>query len=481
MKLKRIAYFGDDRDAIEDLRETLEKINLQLKDFSPTRAGSLEAVGFNPDLILWDLDNAEVDGGNPPIEMIRESGFENQPILGVAKREDAEKIVKSLASGATDFIYKPVIGNPLPRLVAAMSASQRDKRVNWSNRALDTMNEQVRTILSSLKDPAYIVDPEFNILYMNRAAIEIYGEGIEDGTCYHMFYGRSQPCDVCLKSKGTARWRSILKNGKAYRFMSTVIVNSKGEFEKVAMSTDITPDEEVMKIYKTFISNVSHDLRTPLAAIDQYANIMLEGLAGDLNEDQKKYIEVVKRSSFRLGNLVENLIDANNILSGHFKLKLRVSKIPDILDIVLERLNSQAQEKGLRLQVQIPGDLPSVYVDTQRIAQVIANLAGNSIKFTEEGIVQIRAGYMPRGDGRVIVSVEDSGIGIPSDDLSRVFDMFYRVESDQVFLEEGAGLGLTISREIIRAHGGTLWAESLEGMGSAFHFALPAHKGDKNS
>ncbi|MBU4178967.1 MAG: HAMP domain-containing histidine kinase, partial [Actinobacteria bacterium] len=251
--------------------------------------------------------------------------------------------------------------------------------------------------------------------------------------------------------------------------------------EKIAVGTDVTPDEEVRKIHKTFISNVSHDLRTPLAAIDQYVNIMMEGLAGELTYEQKQYLSVIKRSSFRLGNIIENLIDANNVLSGHFKLKMQVLTIEEIFSVVMDRLQSQADDKGITLQVQVPDDLPRVYGDKARIAQVIANVAGNSIKFTEQGMVQIRAGFMPRDEGRLIVSVEDTGIGIPKEDLGKIFELFYRVENDNVYVEEGAGLGLAISREIARTHGGTLWAESLEGMGSAFHIALPVHKGQQST
>ena len=139
-------------------------------------------------------------------------------------------------------------------------------------------------------------------------------------------------------------------------------------------------------------------------------------------------------------------------------------------------LEAQAEDKGLELKVSVPTDLPPMYADKALIAQVIANIAGNSIKFTEQGIVQIRAGYIPRDEGRIIISVEDAGIGIPTEDLGKIFELFYRVEGDKVYVEEGAGLGLAISREIVRAHGGTLWTESLEGMGSAFHFTLPVHK-----
>jgi signal transduction histidine kinase len=335
----------------------------------------------------------------------------------------------------------------------------------------------VKGILATLADPAYIVSPEYQILWMNRSAEEIFGEGQRGGACHHIFYDRVEPCEICAKTRGSARWRATLKNGKSYRFISAVVRNSKGEVEKLAVGTDITPDQEVSKIHKTFIANVSHDLRTPLAAIDQYVNILMEGLGGELTEDQRNYIDVIRRSSFRLHNLIENLIDANKVLSGDFKLKMEVLNIADIFDVVMGRLRAQAEDKGITMQVQVAEGLPPVYADKTRIAQVVANLAGNSLKFTEQGMMQIRAGFMPRDEGRIIVSVEDTGIGVPQEDLGKIFDLFYRVEKDKVYVEEGAGLGLSISREIIRAHGGTLWAESMEGMGSAFHFSIPSYKG----
>jgi two-component system sensor histidine kinase VicK len=203
----------------------------------------------------------------------------------------------------------------------------------------------------------------------------------------------------------------------------------------------------------------------------------MDGLAGELTDEQKKYIDVIRRSSFRLDNLIENLIDANKILSGEFKLRMEVASIEEIFDFVIERLSSQAAEKGIGLEVQVAEGLPPVYADKSRISQVVANVVGNSIKFTERGTIQVRAGFIPGHEGRIMVSIEDTGIGIPKEDLGKIFDLFYRVEQDKVYVEEGAGLGLSISREIVRAHGGTLWTESVEGVGSAFHFALPAYRG----
>ena len=476
MKAYKIAYLGNDGEVSLALEGALKAAGMEFMSAAGDYQGVREAVDFNSNLILWDLNSEEL-GQPAPVEDIRKQGAASQGIVAIARDGDVEAAVKSLAAGAIDFMFKPLDENEsAPRIIASMNTGQQGKRAEYYRQVIEDTNNQVRGILSNLADPAYIVSPQYQILYMNRVAEEIFGEGLRGGACHHVFYDRSEPCEVCQKSKGPARWRSTLKNGKSYRFISALIRNPRGEAEKLAVGIDITPDEEVRKIHKTFISNVSHDLRTPLAVIDQYVGIMLDGLGGEFTDEQRNYLDVIKRSSFRLHNLIENLIDANNILSGHFKLKMEVTTIKEILDIILPRLESQANSKGITLQVSPADDVPPVYADKARIAQVIANIAGNSIKFTEQGMVQIRAGFMPRDEGRVIVSVEDTGIGVPKEDLGKIFDLFYRVESGEVYVEEGAGMGLAISRDIVRAHGGTLWAESMEGMGSAFHFTLPSYK-----
>lgn len=477
MKVYKVVYLGSDSEAALALENGLQGEGLKFTRFPGDYQGIQRAAELDPDIVLWDLDNAHTDHVLP-IEQIRKGGLASQPVVAVVRRGQEEAAIKSLAGGALDFIFKPVETAPFPRVIAALNTAQKQRRVDWCHHIIEDTNNQVRGILANLQDPAYIVSPQYQILYMNRAAEEIFGEGMRGGACYQVFYDRTEPCEVCVKNKGPARWRSVLKNGKSYRFISAIIRNPRGEVEKLAVGTDVTPDEDVKRIHKTFISNVSHDLRTPLAAIDQYLNILNDGLAGELTDQQREYLDVIRRSSFRLHNLIENLIDANNILSGRFKLKMEVTSIQSTLNIVLWKLQSQAEDRGLSLQVNVPEDLPQVYVDRNRIAQVIANIAGNSIKFTEEGMIQIRAGFMPRDEGRIIVSVEDTGIGIPKEDLGKIFDLFYRVEKDKVYVEEGAGLGLAISREIVRAHGGTLWVESIEGMGSAFHFTIPVHSSE---
>ncbi len=474
MKVYKIAYLGEDEDFFSTLERELKGANFKLVSAPGDYHGIRRVAESDPDLILWDLDN-EPEPTSFSIDKFQQAGLKRQPIICIARRGTLKAAVRCLSSGAIDVVFKPIQDPFIPRAAAALNVGEIQRRLEWSSRVIEDTNNQIRAILANLKDPAYIVSPEFHITYMNRAAEEIFGEGLRGGACYTVFYDRSEPCEVCAKSDKPGRWRAVLKNGKTYRFVSALVRNSSGELERIAIGIDITPNQEVKKIHKTFISNVSHDLRTPIATIDQYATIMLEGLTGELSEEQRKCVEVIRRSNFRLFNLVENLIDANKILSGEFKLRMEITSVREVLDLVLDKLREQAEDKGLRFEVEMPDDLPRIYVDKARVAQAIANIAGNAIKFTDKGMVQVRAGFMPRDEGRVIVSVEDTGVGIPREDLGKIFDLFYRVEGDRVYVEEGAGLGLSISREIIRAHGGTLWAESVEGIGSAFHMTLPVH------
>ena len=480
MRTYRVAYLGSDSETAMLVRGALEKEGLEFVAASHDSAGIKKLSDFNCDLVLWDLEDANPNEPTP-VAQLRSAGLEDMPVAVIVPEGLEQAASKNLAEGASDFLYKPLEKDPLPRLLAALGSGQRQKRVAWCNRVIEDTGRQIRGILANMADPAYVVSPEYQIIYMNRSAEEVFGEGQRGGTCYRVFHDREEPCEACVKSEGKARWRSALKNGKSYRFISADIRTSAGELEKLVVSTDVTVDEEVSKIYQTFISNVSHDLRTPLAAIDQYVGILRDGLAGELNEEQREDVDVIKRSSFRLRNLVENLIEANKILSGRLSLKMEKADVGEVLGIVLERLEAQAEDKGLDFEVSVPDDLPPLYADKALVAQVIANIVGNSIKFTEQGTVRLSVGYIPKDEGRIMISVEDTGIGVPIEDLGNIFELFYRVEGDKVYVEEGAGLGLTISREIVRAHGGTLWAESLEDKGSAFHFTLPTHKDESGA
>ncbi|MCK4450005.1 MAG: PAS domain-containing sensor histidine kinase, partial [Anaerolineae bacterium] len=168
--------------------------------------------------------------------------------------------------------------------------------------------------------------------------------------------------------------------------------------------------------------------------------------------------------------MVQELLELSRIESGQVPLRLKPTPVADIVLPPVERLRTQAERAGLRLTVDLPPNLPPLLADVERVQQVVTNLAHNGIKFTPSG-GRVTLSAEPVGD-EVVISVRDTGVGIPPDDLPRIFERFYK--ADRARSGGGTGLGLAIAKHIVLAHGGRVWATSVEGKGSTFYVALPA-------
>jgi signal transduction histidine kinase len=216
------------------------------------------------------------------------------------------------------------------------------------------------------------------------------------------------------------------------------------------------------------LSVIFHDLKAPLAAAESYNRLLLDGFVGELSEEQKN---IIQRSSKRLSdllNLISNMIDFSRVDSGEFREE-EVSLMKVIEDCA-ETMQPLAVEKGLQLDVALPRQLPVVLGNSGRLKQVVTNLLSNAIKFTPSGGITVRA---KDEKDHVRVDVIDTGIGIPTEDLPKVFDGFYKGLDVE---HRGAGLGLSISKRIVEGHGGKIWATSPTpetGKGSKFTFILP--------
>jgi len=220
-----------------------------------------------------------------------------------------------------------------------------------------------------------------------------------------------------------------------------------------------------------FFSNVSHELRTPMTSIKGYVDNMLDRIGGELTERQERYLKRIKANTDRLTRLINDLLDLSRIDRGRTDLlQLEISRI-QVLGVVREAFDSLrpvARNAGIELGLE--GDPVLSMADRDRLVQVMNNLIGNAIKFTPNGgRVDVR--IKSTGDGFVEVSVVDTGSGIPTRDLDRIFDRFYQVKRED--RKPGTGLGLPISKEIVELHGGRIWAESKVGSGSTFRFTLP--------
>jgi signal transduction histidine kinase len=215
---------------------------------------------------------------------------------------------------------------------------------------------------------------------------------------------------------------------------------------------------------------VSHELRSPLGSIKEGINLVLEGLAGNINDEQKDLLDTAKRNTDRLGRLINNVLDFQKMASGKMVFDIRENDINEVVLEVNKAISLLAKEKGLDLVVDTDDSIPKVRFDKDKIIQVLTNLVSNAIKYTEKGNISIST---KQEDNTVHVIVQDTGMGIKAEDMKKLFCAFEQLDSTRDKKKGGTGLGLAISNEIILAHKGKIWAESEEGKGSAFHFTIP--------
>jgi len=231
---------------------------------------------------------------------------------------------------------------------------------------------------------------------------------------------------------------------------------------------DLTQIRRLETVRRDFISNISHELRTPLAALKALVDTLRDGALED-PPAAERFLNRMETEVDALTQMVQELLELSRIESGRAPLHLAPVPVPDVVLPPVERLRPQAERAGLTLTVTLPPDLPPLQADAERIQQVVTNLVHNAVKFTSPGgQVTVTA---ERTEAEVVLKVHDTGVGIPADDLPRIFERFYK--ADRARSGGGTGLGLAIARHIVQAHGGRIWVESVEGQGSTFYFSLP--------
>ena len=229
--------------------------------------------------------------------------------------------------------------------------------------------------------------------------------------------------------------------------------------------------QDAFGIKDIIVQNVSHEMRTPLTHISGYTEALLEGLMGELATEQREALSVIWRQTGVLTRVVNDILSLHDI--DRRALDMAAVDLGQLARQALADHLVQAKEAGVRLQAQIGTDLPSVLGDAVRLAQVFNNLLGNAIKFSPEGKeIRLRVRQLRNV---LQVSVSDQGIGIPADKVDKIFERFYQVDGSSTRQYGGMGLGLAISKRIIEAHGGRIWAEGEPGQGSTFYFTLLVH------
>jgi two-component system, OmpR family, phosphate regulon sensor histidine kinase PhoR len=240
----------------------------------------------------------------------------------------------------------------------------------------------------------------------------------------------------------------------------------------VAVFHDITDMKYVEEMRRDFVANVSHELRTPVSVIKGYAEtLMLAGVLASEPERSMRFIEIIHKHAERLTTLINDILTLSWLEAKEAVLELNAMDIVGTINKSCTLLNAHAAEKNIRINNEVTGDLPRVLIDQGRLEQVLVNLIDNAVKYTPEGgAVRI---YAEQEDTAVIrISVQDTGIGIPTKDLPRIFERFYRVDEGRSRDQGGTGLGLAIAKHIVHLHGGELTVTSVPGKGSTFSFTL---------
>jgi len=331
---------------------------------------------------------------------------------------------------------------------------------------------QLEAIINSTPDPVLVTDHRDRLLLANRAAAQVLrldlpsaaGQAVESviqqRTLLEMLHGTSS-------DKRSAE--VILPDQRTYLATASSVVADGRPVGRVCILRDVTHFKELDAMKSEFVATVSHDLRSPLTLMRGYAT-MLE-MVGELNDQQQGYVRKIIAGVENMSRLVNNLLDLGRIEVG---VGLQVESVPvvDVLERAVGALRLQAGQKKITLNIELSRDIPhAVEADGALLHQAIYNLVENAIKYTPEGgRVTLRTRSTT---GFLLFEVEDTGIGIPPEDLGRLFEKFYRGKQREARAQQGTGLGLAIVRSIAERHGGRVWVESEVGKGSTFYLQIP--------
>jgi NtrC-family two-component system sensor histidine kinase KinB len=255
-----------------------------------------------------------------------------------------------------------------------------------------------------------------------------------------------------------------------YQFSITPVRGKKGVLIGVVLLLrDVTRLAELDRLKSEFVMTASHELRTPLTSIGMSIDLLLEGAIKKLNEKEQQLLSAAHEEVQRLKAFVSNLLDLSKIEAGKMEMELSSIPIHELFEKAVSVFRTQLEEKEVNLSLNVPGELPNIKADDSKITWVLTNLISNALRYTpSSGHINLSAESF---GSSVQISVSDDGPGIPYEYQSKIFDKFVQVKSDRAV--GGSGLGLAICKEIVRAHGGTIWVDSVPGSGSRFTFTLP--------
>jgi two-component system phosphate regulon sensor histidine kinase PhoR len=398
------------------------------------------------------------------------------PILEVTQK--AIQLVSSILNKEVQIDSKDELRS-LSKAIGEMGIQLRNKIEEISKE-----KDYLQTILKGMMEGVLVVDGRGRILMVNDALRNLlsFSSDVSD----------KMPLEVIRNAELEAAITSVVREGKnkvlelnvtvpGGRILEVNVVgilpssnstgaDGEGVRGAIAVFHDITRLKELEIIRQDFVANVSHELRTPLTTIKGYAETLLEGA---LKEDVAfQFVQVIKRHTDRLTKIVEDLLMLSKIESKEFQLKIEFISLPDFINDVIDFVKEAAEKKEISISQSKITSSQAVGADRNYLEQIFINLLDNAIKYTHEG-GKVTISAIEKDKREIQFSIEDDGMGIPREDIPRIFERFYRVDKGRSQELGGTGLGLSIVKHLVQAHGGRVWVESQLGEGSTFYFTLP--------
>jgi two-component system phosphate regulon sensor histidine kinase PhoR len=355
--------------------------------------------------------------------------------------------------------------------------------LNYSKQVseLGVERDRLAAVLNQMTDGVLIADSEGRIVLSNPAARRLFDVEEPSGRTVAQVLRSHQLIAVWRRCEETQEMQSeAVEIPGQHQFLQLIALPDQHGSGSLLLVQDLTRMRRLETVRRDFVSNISHELRTPLASLRALTETLQDGALADRRAAPQFLDQMVKEVD-ALSQMTQELLDLSRIESGQVELVLASTAPRDLLDSAAARMQVQAERGGVGLRVDCSEDLPELRADAVRLEQVLVNLIHNAVKFTRPGGEVVLSAWADSSDdpapgvshpsGLITISVRDTGVGIPADDLPRIFERFYQV--DKARSGHGTGLGLSIARHVVEAHGGRIWVESLEGSGSTFFFTIP--------
>jgi len=500
-------------DNIDHAELTEIALRKNISDLEITKAFSaksclslLENNSF--DMILLDYSLPDKNG-LAVLEEIKKRGIQT-PIIVVTGMGSEMIAVKAIKKGAYDYLIKSE-----GYLVTLPVTIQKVLKNRGLEERLDETEQRYKDLVENANDGIYILDKNGRFLLINNKIVEFTGYSRNELLKMHFRH--------IIAREEKSKWPRLirkLQKEKSLEHIRTMIQTKTGQKIHIELNVspvyknskingyrgiarDITSQmqtekeirkqseelkklnqelkkknkelEEIGQLKSQFVSNVSHELRTPLNGVLGYAELLRDGIYGPVNDEQKKALQNIIFSGNHLLDLINEILDFSKLQNCQMELYKEIFSVYNLIDAVAATVKPMLRNLPIELIIQMPPELPAVYVDSQKIYQVFINIVGNAMKFTQRGEIKIEARLV---DSEILFSVHDTGIGIAKENIPLIFEEFRQLDGSNTRRYGGTGIGLSLSKRLIELHGGRIWVESEVGKGSTFYFTLPLTQTD---